>query len=182
MGGNGRSATGDKSRWMPWITLQGIQQKQSPGFFHVFCDWWRQCVREARGHLRGHQGLLLFGTAARLEEPRINNHLSKPALVDDATAHLLPEAGERPFALFKTFRQRKSALYVCPQLKAVQREKQLTFSSTSGPGKRRWRESGVFAWTRCQSRRPTGCCNWATALEIHWMLCCGHRSLLGKQK
>lgn len=63
------------------------QQQHSPGFFYVF---WVLCVRQVCGHLRGRcQCLLFFGTAARLEKPGINNHLSKPTLVDNPTAHLL---------------------------------------------------------------------------------------------
>lgn len=91
----GRSATGDKSRWIPWITLQGeIQQKQSPGFFSIFRELWRKCVWKVCGHLCRCQGLLFFGTAAGLEETRINNHLSKPPLIDNPTAHLLPKGRE----------------------------------------------------------------------------------------
>lgn len=37
---------------------------------------------------------LFFGTAARLEESRVNNHLTKATLVDNSAAHLLPEQRE----------------------------------------------------------------------------------------
>lgn len=74
---------------MPWITLEGIKQKQSPGFFYVFWELRRKWVWKMCSGLCGHKGLLLFGTAAGLEKSRVNNHLSKPPFVDNPTANLL---------------------------------------------------------------------------------------------
>lgn len=86
----GRSATGDEARRVPWFNPTGIQKKQSPVWFHVFWQLCRKCARKMRSHLRRCQRLLFFGTAAGLEQSRIDDHLSKPPLVDDPTAHLLP--------------------------------------------------------------------------------------------
>lgn len=43
--------------------------------------------------MRGSQRLF-FGTAARLEESRVNNDLTKTTLVDNPAAHFLPEQKE----------------------------------------------------------------------------------------
>lgn len=88
----GRSATGDDATLAPRFNPTGIQKKQSPVGFHVFWQLCRKCAGKMRGHLCGCQRLLLFGTAAGLEESRIDDHLTEPALVDDPAAHLLPEA------------------------------------------------------------------------------------------
>lgn len=92
--GYGKSATGDKSRWMPWITLRGVFKRQSPGFFQVFWEWRWKCVGMVCSHLCGYQCLLFLGAAAGLEKSRVNDHLPKPSLIDNPTAHLLPAGGE----------------------------------------------------------------------------------------
>lgn len=86
----GRSATGDEARLTPRFNPTGIQKKQSPVWFHVFRQLCRKRAGKMCGHLRRCQRLLLFGTAAGLEESRIDDHLPKAPLVDDPAAHLLP--------------------------------------------------------------------------------------------
>lgn len=129
------------------------------------------------GHLRGCQRLLLLGAAAGLEEPRVDDHLSKAALVDDPTAHLLPGATSCKSGLVTASKAEQ-----VQQTEAVRKEGQWsTSSSRIGPGRSRWRGWSVSAWTRGPNRRRTGCCNWATGQETRWRWCCGHRSLLGNQ-
>lgn len=156
------------------------QQQHSPGFFYVF---WVLCVRQVCGHLRGRcQCLLFFGTAAGLEKPGINNHLSKPTLVDNPTAHLLSKKlkGEKLLkqCLIFFFRFEKDINFF---FFSVVNE-QLAFSSRNGPRRRRQRELSVFAWTLCLSHHLTGCCNWETGQETRWRSCCVHQSLLRKRE
>lgn len=162
----GRSATGDEAKL-------GIRKKQSPVWFHVFWQLCGKCARKVCGHLRWGQRLLLFGTAAGLEESRVDDHLPEAALVDNATAHFLP--GD-------TLSKAWVSVPSCTERLQEHEGKSSTSSSRTGPGRSRWRELSASAWTLCPSRRRTGCYNLETGLETHWKLCCGHRNLLGNQK
>lgn len=174
----GRSATGDEARRVPWFNPTGIQKKQSPVWFHVFWQLCRKCARKMRSHLRRCQRLLFFGTAAGLEQSRIDDHLSKPPLVDDPTAHLLPGKKLIQAQVSHHIKHGTGSKSCCTE----EWEQWPTSSSRIGPRRSRWRESSVSAWTQCPNRHQTGCCNWVTGQETHWRLCCGHRNLLGNQK
>lgn len=113
---------------------------------------------------------LFFGTAARLEEPRVNNHLAKATLVDNPAAHLLPEWEKRN-------KEQINLLFSIPSVSVQMYGLTGTFSSMIDPKMRRWREWSVSVWTQCQIHHQTGYCNWATEQETHWRLCCGHQSL-----
>lgn len=86
------SATGDKSRWTPWTTMQeGVLTKAFTRPFYVFWELRRKSIWQVCGHLCRCQCFLVFGTAAGFKKSRIYNHLSKPTLIHNPTADLLPK-------------------------------------------------------------------------------------------
>ncbi len=110
--------------------------------------------------------LLLFFLTAGLVEMRVDQNLPKATFVDDATTYPLPRED-----LYMNSFYLKSVHYVKYKVKLINQAdsaKINTFSSMSGPRRKRLESGAEPGVTQSQSLHLIGYCSWATGRD--WRL------------